>query len=67
VVKAITRTASAVKNMVSKQLPLAPNSRDSLITRSNLARRVTFSQKWLLANVSESGESKQRRLANVLG
>jgi hypothetical protein len=31
--------------MNSKQWPLAPNSQDSLITRANLARRVTFFSK----------------------
>jgi hypothetical protein len=50
---------------VTKQWPLAPNSRDSLITRANVSRRVLFFQKWPLANVSESGESEQNRLANV--
>ncbi len=48
-----------------KQWPLAPNSRDSLITRANVSRRVTFFQKWPLANVGKSGESEQNRLANV--
>jgi hypothetical protein len=28
-----------------KQWPLAPNSRDSLITRANVSRRVTFFSK----------------------
>ncbi len=31
--------------VLSKQWPLAPNSRDSLITRANVSRRVTFFSK----------------------
>jgi len=50
---------------LTKQWPLAPNSRDSLITRANVSRQVTFFQKWPLANARESGESAQTRLANV--
>ena len=47
--------------------------RDSLITRANVLRRVTFfskkksgeSEQTSLANVGESGKSEQNRLANV--
>ena len=49
----------------TKQWPLAPNLRDSLITHMNVSRQVTFFQKWPLANVGKSGESEQNRLANV--
>jgi len=48
----------------TKQWPLAPNLRDSLITHMNVSRQVTFFQKWPLANVGKSGESEQNRLAN---
>ncbi len=62
-----------------KQWLLAPNLRDSQITRANLARRVTFFSKiafgecwrvWQvlqnsLANVGESGEYSQSGSANV--
>jgi hypothetical protein len=48
-----------------KNQPLAPNLRDSLITRANLARRVTFSQKWPLVNVGESGKSVLNGLVSV--
>jgi hypothetical protein len=61
---------------ISKQWP---NLRDSLITHTNLARRVTFFSKmafcecrrvWrvlakLLMNVGESGKSSQNFMANV--
>ncbi len=53
------------KRVLIKQWPLAPNSHDSLITRANVSRQVTFFQKWPLANVGESGEAEQNRLANV--
>jgi hypothetical protein len=49
----------------TKQWPLAPNLRDSLITRANVSGESHFFQEWPLANVSESGESEQNRLANV--
>ncbi len=48
-----------IVRIITKQWPLAPNSRDLLITRES-----HFSQKWPLANVSKSGESSQHGLAN---
>jgi hypothetical protein len=61
--------------MNTKQWPLAPNLQDSLITRANVSRRVTFFSKMAfgkcrqvqhgLANVGESGKSVQHGLANV--
>ncbi len=60
----------------TKQWPLAPNSRDSLITRANVSRQVTFFSKMAFGEcqrvwrvwakqVGESGESEQTRLANI--
>ncbi len=48
-----------------KQWPLAPNSRDSRVTRANVSRRVTFFSKTRQRRVGESGESAQHGVASV--
>ncbi len=53
-----------LKSILNKQWLLAPNLPDSLITRANLARRVTFFQKWHLANVGEFGGVLAKCLGN---
>ena len=45
---------------ITKEWPLAPNSRVSRVTRES-----HFSQKWPFTNVGESGEYSVNGLANV--
>ncbi len=39
------RESKVAKSIISKQWPLAPNSREWRITRANVSRRVTFFSK----------------------
>ncbi len=52
--------------VITKQWPLAPNSREWQITRANVSRQVTFFSKMAFGkSVRKSGESAQHGLANV--